>query len=47
MTPMQQFQLLTLPKHMCTAQSFEVGNLKYLSRKTCIPLVQLLSDWNT
>ncbi|KAG2435711.1 hypothetical protein HXX76_006909 [Chlamydomonas incerta] len=28
-------------------QSFEVGNLKYLSRKTCIPLVQLLSDWNT
>ncbi|KAG2435712.1 hypothetical protein HXX76_006910 [Chlamydomonas incerta] len=26
-------------------QSFEVGNLKYLSRKTCIPLVQLMDDF--
>ncbi|KAG2491260.1 hypothetical protein HYH03_010466 [Edaphochlamys debaryana] len=28
-------------------QSFEVGNLKYLSKKTCIPLVQLMDYFDT
>ena len=28
-------------------QSFEVNNLKWLSKHTCIPLIQLLDDFDT